>query len=103
MSASERDRFSPDAWLQTARVAGAAAVSAETIPADRRTELLERLVVVIAQEVFADSAKAEKLAEACDSLAALINDGEAEGKAVRVRGHMRFASNKHEEAVALYE
>jgi CHAT domain-containing protein len=103
MSASERDRFSPDAWLQTAVVIGAAAVSAETIPDDRRTELLERLVVEIAQQVFADRARAEKLAEACDSLAALITGGEAEGKAVRVRGHMQFAHNQYEEAVALYE
>ena len=84
-------------------MSGATAVSAETIPEDRRTDLLERLVVEIAQEVFANNARAEKLAEACDALAALINGGESEGKAVRVRGHMQFARNKHEEAVVLYE
>jgi CHAT domain-containing protein/predicted negative regulator of RcsB-dependent stress response len=103
MSASERDLFSPDLWLQTALVRGAAAVSAESIPDDQRTQMLERLVVEIAQEVFADSAKAGKLAEACDALAALIGGDEAEGKAVRVRGHMQFARNRHEQAVALYE
>jgi tetratricopeptide (TPR) repeat protein len=103
MSASKRELFSPQAWLQTALVGGAEAVRARTIPEDRRSELLERLVVEIAQEVFADSARAEKLAEACDALAALIPGTEAEGKAVRVRGHMQFARNKHEEAVALYE
>jgi CHAT domain-containing protein/tetratricopeptide (TPR) repeat protein len=103
MSASAQDQFSPDVWLQLAMAIGAAAVSAEIIPDDRRTELLERLVVEIAQEVFADSARAEKLAEACDSLAALIGGGEAEGKAVRARGHMQFASNRHVEAAALYE
>jgi len=103
MSASERDLFSPEAWLQAASAGGSATVLAETVPEDRRSELLERLVVEIAQEVFADSARAEKLAEACDALAALIQGNEAEGKAVRVRGHMQFARNKHEAAVALYE
>lgn len=103
MSGPEWDQSSPDAWLQAAAVSGAAAVSAEAIPEDRRAELLERLVVEIAQEVFANSARAEKLAEACAALAELINGGESEGKAVRVRGHMQFSRNRHEEAVALYE
>jgi len=103
MSASNRERFSPDAWLELAVVKGAAAVSAKSIPPARRTELLERLVVEISREVFADNARAEKLAEACDALARLIQGGEAEGKAARARGHMQFAQNRHEEAVALYE
>ena len=103
MSTSERERFSPDAWLATALARGAAAVSAETIPPAMRAELLERLVVEISREVFADSARAEKLADACDALAGLIPGGEAEGKATRARGHMQFARNRHEEAVALYE
>ena len=103
MSASERNRFTPEAWLEAASTGGAAAVNAADIPEDRRSELLERLVVEIAQEVFADSARAEKLADACDALADLIQGDESEGKAVRVRGHMQFARNKHEQAVAHYE
>ena len=103
MSASERKQFSPDAWLETAVAGGAAAVSAESIPEEHRGELLERLVVEIAREVFANSARAEKLAEACDALARLIQGGDAEGKAVRARGHLQFARNRHEEAVTSYE
>ncbi len=103
MSASERERFSPDAWLKQALTGGATSVSADKIPDARRAELLDRLVVEISREVFADSARAEKLAQACDALARLIQGDEAEGKAVRARGHMKFAQNRHEEAVALYE
>jgi CHAT domain-containing protein len=103
MSAPTRGHFSPDAWLQIAAEGGLAAACVEAIPEDRRAEMLERLVVEIAQEVFANSERAEKLAEVCDALAALIHGDEAQGKAVRVRGHMQFARNKHEAAVALYE
>jgi tetratricopeptide (TPR) repeat protein len=103
MSAPPQGRFSPDVWLQEAAAGGLAAARVEAIPEDRWAELLERLVVEIAQEVFANSERAEKLSEVCDALAALIQGDEAQGKAVRVRGHMRFARNKYEEAVALYE
>lgn len=103
MSGSEGKQFSLDVWLETVLAGGAGAVSADSIPEERRAELLERLVVEIAREVFADSARAEKLAEACDQLANLMTGGEAEGKAVRARGHMQFARNRHEEAAALYE
>lgn len=103
MSTSKRDQFSPEAWLEAASAGGAAAVRAEALPQEQRPQLLERLVVEISREVFADSKRAEKLAEACDALAKLIPGSEAQGKAVRARGHMQFARNRHEEAVALYE
>lgn len=103
MSTSEQERFSPDAFLKEASASGASAVRAEAVPQSRRVELLERLVVEISREVFANNARAEKLAEACEALARLIPGGEAQGKAVRARGHMRFALNRHEDAVALYE
>lgn len=103
MSGSERKQFSADVWLETVLTGGVGAVSADSIPEERRAELLERLVVEIAREVFADSARAEKLAEACDALARVMTGGEAEGKAVRARGHMQFARNLHEQAAALYE
>ncbi len=103
MSASKQELFSPEVWLEKAVAVGATAVSADEIPETRRAALLDRLVVEISREVFADSARAVKLADACDALARLIQGGEAEGKAVRARGHMQFARNRHEEAVTLYE
>ncbi len=95
--------FSAEAWLEEAAAQGAGAVSDERVAPERRAELLERLVKEIGREVYADSARAEKLVEACDALAGLLPGKAAEGKAVRARGHLQFARSQHSEAAALYE
>ena len=103
MSIAGQTVFSAEAWLEQAAALGAEAVSEERITPERRAELLERLVKEIGREVYADSARAEKLVEACDALAVLLAGKAAQGKAVRARGHLQFARSQHAEAAELYE
>jgi CHAT domain-containing protein len=103
MSPPGQSGFSAEAWLEEAATQGAEAVGVEHIAPERRAELLERLVKEIGREVYADSARAEKLVEACDALAALLPGKTAQGKAVRARGHLQFARSQHAEAAELYE
>ena len=103
MNPNGQSVFTAEAWLEEAAASGAAAVSEDRIAPERRAELLERLVKEIGREVYADSARAEKLVEACDALAALLPGKTAEGKAVRARGHLQFARSQHAEAAELYE
>jgi tetratricopeptide (TPR) repeat protein len=100
---SSESRFSPELWLVEAGRSGAAAVRPGLIPPAARKDLLDRLVAELGREVYGDSARVELLAAACDALAALTGGAEAEGKAVRARGHVQFARNQHAAAITLYE